>query len=845
MGRFESDLREALRFHGAGDRPRAMKIYASVLEAEPENVNALHLLGMALHEQDRHSEALELLRRAIAARPSAGALYNSLGVVQLALAEYAEAKSTLERAIALDPAPYEPYSNLGTALDHLGAADGATRCFEEAWRRNPHDGASCLHLAKLAEARGDVDHAEELYRRATAAPNAAKTGLLDLARLLTGQKRLAEARNVLQDAAARYPNDSEVWFHLGTAWARLDQHAEAVVQFARSLALEPNSPIAHDQYGLSLLAMGQVSEGAEQFREAAGLTPDRPEYGVHLAVAMRRMDRLDEAIELLLEIRGTAPDLIEAKCQLGIAYRWRGDLEKAEPLLDEVLRESPIQGEALFELAQVYEQQRRTGKAIELGVRLLKTDWSYAPAHLLLGTALLARLAPEQRMRLTLPERAEVTEKAVLHLKEASQLAPSAETLGALGNGLMRAQRHGEAVEVLRRSIELRPDFAPAYVELGKARLEMGNTEEAQDCFRKAIELDPNRAEAYYELSRFGRLDDAGDVAGRLQAFLEDKQRPVVERMLGLFALARHLDSLGDYDGAFAEYQRANAMKMELRRMGGTDGEAETGDVNGLDAGLRHMGVFQKDFVDGRRGWGDGSELPVLIVGMPRSGTTLVEQILSSHRQIHGAGELMHITDLALSLPIRLRSDRRYPEAVGLMDERMARELAGEYLAELRKQDPAAVRITDKMPTNFRYLGLIWLLLPNARVVHVIRDPMDVCVSCLKQNLEWPFCDMGGVGRYYRAYERLMGHWRRVLPLRMLDVRYEELVANQEAESRRLIEFCGLEWDEWCLRFAETQRAVQTPSKWQVRQPIYRSSVGGWKKYAAHLGPLMEALGKV
>ncbi|NLS93757.1 MAG: tetratricopeptide repeat protein [Planctomycetaceae bacterium] len=820
-----------------------MEIYCRLLESNPQDVNALHLLGMAYHEEGRHEQALGLLQRAIAVKPDAAALYNSFGVIQLALGHYAEARTALERAIALDPAPHEPYSNLGTALNHLGATDAASRCFEEALRRNPHDGTSCRHLGKLAEMRGESGTAEALYRRAIASPNSARAGLLGLARLLTGRKRFEEAQNVLQDATARFPNDPEMWFQLGAAWVRVGDHAEAARQFERSLAIEPNSPIAHDQYGLSLVALDRAGDAAKQFREAVRLAPDRPEYQVHLAVALRRLDRLAEAIELLQQVREAVPNMIEAKCELGIAYRRRGDPERAEPLLDDVLREVPNHGEALYELAKLYECQKKIGKTIELGVRLLKENRSFAPAHLLLGTALLERLAPEQRMRMTLPERAGVTEKAVSHLAQAARLAPSAETFGALGNGLMRAERHGEAFEALRQALSLRPDFAPACIEMGKAHLETGNTEEARKCFRKAIEHDPNRAEAYYELSRFGRFDDA-DVVAKLRELLRNEDRPVAERMLGRFALARHLDNQKDYNAAFGEYLRANAMKMELRGKGRPEGEAGPGEVNELEAGRRHIEVFQKEFVEARRGWGDASELPIFIVGMPRSGTTLVEQILSSHGRIHGAGELIHMSDLALSLPFRLKTDMRYPRAVELLDEAMAGKLAAEYLGELHKRSHSAARITDKMPTNFRHLGLIALLLPNARIVHVIRDPMDVCVSCLKQNLEWPFCDMQAVGRYYRAYERLMGHWKSVLPLQILDVRYEDLVANQEPESRRLIEFCGLPWDEQCLNFAETERAVQTPSKWQVRQPIYRSSVGGWRKYAEHLGPLMDALAR-
>lgn len=839
MKHSDSVLQQALHAHKAGDHSGAMKIYNSVLDADPQNVNALHLLGMACHEQGRYSEAAHLLRRAIEVKPQAGMLYNALGVVQMALGQYHEAKATLERAVSLNPSAVEPYTNLGLALRNLGAADVAKSHFLEALRCDPQEPVACLQLGHLEEEQGDSESAERYYREAIASGRADREGYLALTRLLVRNRRLESARQTLQEALSRLPNEAELHFELGMICARKGQHEEAITHTKRSLAIQPNSPIAHDQLGLSLVALGHPDEALSCFREALRLAPERHEYCLHLGIALRRAGCLSEAVEQLLQVVQMAPESIEGKRELGIAYRWLGDLDRAEPLLNSVLRFDPTHGETLFELAKLYDSQGKLQETIELGVRVLKEDRSFAPGHLLLGMAFLSRLAPEHRTKTTLPERAQVTEKAVYHLREAARIKPSAETFGALGNGLMQASRHEEAFDALRRSIELGPDFAKAYIDLGKAHLETGNTESAREFLEKAVELDPNGVEAYYELSRFGKFESADRAIANLRELQADSNRPLAEQMHIRFALARQLDGQGAHDAAFAEYLQANSLKMKML---GIDSEADAMKSSDFELGRKCIKVFHKQFVESHGRWGSQSEMPIFIVGMPRSGTTLVEQILSSHAKIHGAGELLHIWDLAFSLPVRLSSCVPYPEVVAQMDESLARELADEYLAELRRQSGAALRVTDKMPTNFRHLGLINLLLPNARVIHVIRDPMDVCVSCLRQNLEFPFCDMGSVGRYYRAYERLMHHWKSVLPLRILDVYYEELVLNQEEQTRRLIDFCGLSWDEQCLDFVATERAVQTPSKWQVRQPIYRSSIGGWKKYDTHLDPLKAAL---
>ncbi len=230
---------------------------------------------------------------------------------------------------------------------------------------------------------------------------------------------------------------------------------------------------------------------------------------------------------------------------------------------------------------------------------------------------------------------------------------------------------------------------------------------------------------------------------------------------------------------------------------------------------------------------------------MMRSGTTLAEQILASHPQIHGAGELDTLGRLAGSLPRRLATQIPYPECVAHLDAATARAVAADYLEVLKQHGGAAERVVDKMPLNFLGLGLIATLLPRARIVHCRRDPMDTCLSCFFRDFTTSFTfkyDLRDLGLYYREYERLMAHWRRVLPLPIFELQYEELTAAPEAVSRRLVAFCGLDWDERCLRFHETERPVRTASTAQVRQPMYQSAVGRWRRYEKHLGPLMAAL---
>jgi hypothetical protein len=300
------------------------------------------------------------------------------------------------------------------------------------------------------------------------------------------------------------------------------------------------------------------------------------------------------------------------------------------------------------------------------------------------------------------------------------------------------------------------------------------------------------------------------------------------------------LDRAGAYDEAFQHFQEGNRRRREqfLQEGQGFDRAAHSELVDRL------LRVFTADYFERVRGFGSDSEVPVFVTGMPRSGTSLVEQILSHHPEAAGLGELRDIPKMVTDLPARLQTAEKYPECLAYLDQAAVQGLGQAYLNRIQQLAGSARRVSDKMLENFLHLGLIATLFPRARIIHCRRDPLDTCVSCYLQffhglDFTWDLADLGS---YYRDYQRLMAHWQTVLPMPILDINYEDLVADVEDQSRRLLTFCGLDWNDRCLRFYENPRAVRTVSKLQVRRPIYTSSVGRWRHYAAHLGPLQEAL---
>jgi hypothetical protein len=305
------------------------------------------------------------------------------------------------------------------------------------------------------------------------------------------------------------------------------------------------------------------------------------------------------------------------------------------------------------------------------------------------------------------------------------------------------------------------------------------------------------------------------------------------------FALAKAYDDIGRFDDAFRHLQEGNRQKRERIAYDEKQALEQFDRIRScLDRGLlaRSSGGFRSD-------------VPIFVLGMPRSGTTLIEQILAAHPAIHGAGELTDFGRLANHIRDAKGNLCRYPDDVaGLSDDQLA-FLGKEYVGRLRQLAPAAPRITDKMPGNFVFVGLIHMALPNARIIHVRRDPCDTCLSCYSKLFSAPqefTYDLAELGRYYREYDRLMTHWRETLPHgRMFEVRYEDVIADLETWARRIVGHCGLEWDPACIAFHEARRPVRTASATQVRQPIYSTSHGRWRNYGAHLGPLIAALDNV
>jgi len=395
-----------------------------------------------------------------------------------------------------------------------------------------------------------------------------------------------------------------------------------------------------------------------------------------------------------------------------------------------------------------------------------------------------------------------------------------------------------DATKEYEQALRLNPKSSDAYFGLGEVFEDLGEPEQAAGAYRKAIAIDEPHSQALACLLGLGRYVDIAPDMQQASDILDTLD--IDEKALVGYGLGKAYEHTKEYDKAFNAYSIANAARRE-------DGGPFNRDA--FDKRIKNiMELFSADFFAERSGYGVLDDTPVFIVGLPRSGTTLTEQIIGSHPQCYGAGELNTLTDLATATPGRLSNpETSWPACAIDLNTNQFADLGGDYIAQSSVQAPAGIlRVVDKQPLNFWHLGLVAMALPKARIIHCTRDIRDCGFSIFSQNFnaqqQWS-TDLSDIGHYWQGYRMLMDHWKQVSGLEIIDISYEETIADLEGQARHLLDFLGLSWDERVLNFHENDRAVQTPSRWQVRQPLYQSSKAKWRHYEKHIGPLIDTAG--
>ncbi len=670
---------------------------------------------------------------------------------------------------------------------HAGRLADAETIYLQILQNQPDHPEALYLLGALKGQRGDIDAGIDLIRRAIGfRPNAAEAHR-NLGVLFAQQDRMEEAFNAFSRAAQLQPDSPHIHQDIGKILMKQNRPDEAIAAYSKAISLKPDFVEAHLLLGNALSAMRRYDEALAAYTRVAQVKSDSAEAHYNIGLMLGKKGRPDEAIRAFLRAVQLKPDFAAAFLHLGLAYRDAGQLAEA---LDACRRAAQIGPDymAHISMAMILAELHRFDEALA--------------SH-----ALAAELQPDHAL-----------------------------THEVLGQILLRQRGADAAIEHFRRAVAADPSRIAAWNSLGVALQSRGDFDEAAACFRRMLELRPDLTVAHARLVNTNRQKASNQEIQPLIALLNQPGMPPEQRIGAEFALGTALDDAGQYDEAFAHFLEANAGLKAIRAAVGE--RYDPGQFRALVD--QWIETFTPGFFEQRRGWGEPSELPVFVVGMARSGTTLVQQIAASHSRVYGAGELGEIVHIAHTL-----SGSETEIDVSGWDSRSVTMAAQKHLQRLQAMGPTAARVVDKMPSNLQHLGLIALLFPSARVILCRRDPRDTCLSCYFQGFvqgnSFSF-DLAHCGHYHVQNDRLAAHWLRVLPLAILEVQYENVVADLEGQSRRLISFIGLDWEPACLEFYRAHTTVLTSSAWQVRQPIYKSSVGRWRHYERHLGPLLESL---
>ncbi len=719
-------------------------------------------------------------------------------------------------------------NDFASALEHhlSGRLNRAAEIYRAILADDPGH-ADALHLlGVVAHQQGDNRQAGELIGRAIALQPGVAPYYANLAEVYRATGQLERAVACCRTALALQPDSPEAANNLGMALLAQGDAAAAALQFQAALRVRPDDAMIHNNLGNALRLRGATAEALAAFRRAVQLAPGLAEAHSNLGQLLLEQYQAEQALAHCREAVRLRPDLPEAHNNLGNVLRELGQLTEARACYAEALRLNPDLPLTYNNVGQALQEEGHLQEAIAWYQQGLQREPN--------SVRIVCNLAS------ALEEQGDFN-AAVARYRLALQLEPQyAEAHNGLGFVLHEQGNFQDAVAEYRAVLRLKPDFATGYCNLGNILEELGSFDEALTAFREALRRDPGHAAAYSLMATLlrGRLPPEDLQAMRL--LLGRPHLAPGKRLALHFGIAHALDATGAYAEAAEHLRRANALCLALWQKQGMSYEprAHSRFVDDL------IGAFTPEFFARVRGFGLDTEVPVFIVGLPRSGTTLTEQILASHSRVHGAGELTCARDSFEALPGVLNRDGTPVEALAHLGREATRQLAEWHLARLRELNASALRVVDKMPDNYLYLGLLGTLFPRARFIHCRRDLRDVAVSCWMTNfrhIRWA-ADPEHIAVRFRDYRRLMDHWRAVRPVELFEVDYEETVSDLEGVARRLVAWCGLDWEPACLAFHKTSRPIRTASVAQVREPVHTRSVARWKNYEPALAQLFRQL---
>jgi tetratricopeptide (TPR) repeat protein len=608
-----------------------------------------------------------------------------------------------------------------------------------------------------------------------------------LGAILIKARQFETAEKYLRQAIELAPTFAKPHEDLGFLLLQTDQAQEAVVVLERATRLDPEVDSAHFTLGKALAACGRGSEADAAFERSFDLSPIRKTMA--LAAEHHRAGDFAAAERLYRQVLKREPDHVDALRLLGMIAFAAGRHEDAETLLRRAVAAAPDFVGALVDLARILQERNQLPEAIDFFARAAELSPANPQVHFLLAGA----------------------------------YAPAGRSEAAIG--------------AFNKAIELRPNHAGAWLGLGHVLKTVGQQAEAIHAYRQCIQARPDNGEAYWSLANLKTYTLGDEDIKAMQVALAADEKVEQSEVNMLFAIAKAFEDRKDYPTAWSYYSQGN----RKRRMQENYDPVQTEVLHD-----QILSVFTPVLFEKHAGSGCPDPSPVFVLGLPRSGSTLLEQILASHSQVEGTSELPYLGRVATSLNRNRADGLKYPELVAELESRHFKPLGEDYLARARSHRlEGTPRFIDKMPNNFPNIGFLKLILPNAKIIDARRHPMDACLGCYRQLFaqgQTFTYDLIEIGEYFLEYQRMMDYWHAALPGSVLTVQYEAVVFDLENQVRRLLDFCELAFEQQCVDFHETARPVRTASSEQVRKPIYTGAVGFWRNYEPYLDELKAVL---
>ena len=778
----EDALSIAQHHHVTGNLTLADRTYRDILKVVPDNYTSLHYLGVLAYQRGAPEEGLDFIKKAVKIESDKHESWNIYAVMLAQIGEKEKALEIWEKALDLKPDFVEALSNVGHALWELGRNEEARETCEKAIKANPRFIGSYINLGNALMALGKNDEAIEIWQKAIQLDPRDYNSRINIGNALRDIGRVKESEDYCRKALELSRDHPDALLNLANALHDQGLYEEAEKFYRKSTEIRPDHAGTHNNLAVTLMKLLRLEEAAAAARYAIAFQPDYAEAYSNLAATLREIGKLEEAEETARKAILLSPDSAEVRIELADILFMSDRLDEAETLLNDAAELKPDNPRLYIKLNAVLERANRTEDALK---------------------------AIDKAVELN-PEMPEAYHRQAITYFMANQIE--------------------NALNSLDKLLKINPDFSPALATRAEILQAYGDMDEALEFARKGLELNNNLPFLHYVLSKLKKFTDKNDPDLKAMKEIAETSSNFgrAHKIPLQFALFKAHEDIGDYETAFEYLQKACDLK---RACSVFDRDTQE---------MAHQNVrqtYSKEFIESFKDQGSASNVPIFIIGMPRSGTTLTEQVISSHPDVFGGGELYYLSEIEHSY--------------GMVSPERCKIMGDEYVKHIRsinQDSKAAKKITDKMPGNYMRLGQIVTTLPNAKVIHCRRNPMDTCLSCYKQLFArghyWSY-NLEEMAEHYELYEQMMAHWRDVLPTdAFLEIDYEKTVNDFENQARKLIDFVEMEWNDACLTPHKTKRSILTASKAQVRKPVYKTSVEAWKRYEKQLKPLADKLKK-